>query len=282
MVEIGQEEYKIYGTCVSFKAKDIKLLVTTKLGPRIIFYGKDGKNIMFEDLKDTTNKGGEFFDKNLSGKGIWHLYGGHRLWKSPEYMDTYYPDNAEVEVERLEGNKVAFISPIELTTHLQKTVIVEMSDEGNVTLTQIIKNMGDEDCNISAWGLTVLDNGAKATIKLSTEDTGFLPNRNIVFWPYTNFKDGRINYFNDRIEIEQQDIIDPIKIGVYTKEEIKARIKGMDFSVKVDDKEGIYPDYSCNVECYTNNYIFEIETLSPLQLITPKQSLIHKEYWTLK
>lgn len=281
MVEIGQENYKSYGKCISFKAKDIKLLVTIELGPRIIFYGKD-KNIMFEDLQDTTNKGGEFFDTNLKGKGIWHLYGGHRLWKSPEYMDTYYPDNSEVKVDYLDKNTVSFTSDVELTTHLQKVVIVKMDEDGQVELTQIIKNEGDKEANISAWGLTVLDNGTKATIPLSQEDTGFLPNRNIVFWPYTDIKDERIEYSNDKIEIEQKDIVNPIKIGLYTNKEIKAKVKGMEFSVKVDKVDGVYPDYSCNVECYTNNYIFEIETLSPLQKLAPKQSLIHKEYWTLK
>ena len=147
MVEIGQENYKSYGKCISFKAKDIKLLVTIELGPRIIFYGKD-KNIMFEDLQDTTNKGGEFFDTNLKGKGIWHLYGGHRLWKSPEYMDTYYPDNSEVKVDYLDKNTVSFTSDVELTTHLQKVVIVKMDEDGQVELTQIIKNEGKDTTSV--------------------------------------------------------------------------------------------------------------------------------------
>ena len=55
MIRISKENYKKYGECVSFEANDIKLLVTIELGPRIIFYGKDNQNILFADLKDTTN-----------------------------------------------------------------------------------------------------------------------------------------------------------------------------------------------------------------------------------
>ena len=283
MARIGFEDYKKYGKCVSFIANDIKLLVTIDLGPRVIFYGKNDVNIFFEDLEDTTNKGGEFFDKNLSGKGIWHLYGGHRLWKSPEYMDTYYPDNAKVKVDNLEDGSVMFTSDVELTTHLQKIIIVKMEDDGSVTLTQKLKNTSKSVIEgVSAWGLTVLANGAVAEFPLSKEDTGFLPNRNVVFWSYTDIKDERIDLQNDKLIIEQKDIVDPIKVGLYTEGEVKAKVKGQLFSVRQDKKLGTYPDFYCNYECYTNNYILEVETLSPLQNIAPGEELEHIEYWALK
>ena len=283
MAKIDIVNYKKYGKCVSFEASDIKLLVTIELGPRIIFYGKNNVNIMFEDLEDTTNKGGKFFEDNLRGKGIWHLYGGHRLWKSPEYMDTYYPDNSLVKVDYLDDGSVVFTSDVELTTHLQKIVIVKMNNDGSVVLTQKIKNASkDETKEISAWGLTVLANGAKVEIPLSKEDTGFLPNRNVVFWSYINIKDERIDLQNDKLLISQKNIVDPIKVGLYTESEVKAIVNGQQFSVRQDKKVGTYPDFSCNIECYTNNYILEVETLSPLQTLAPGEELEHKEYWALK
>ena len=282
MVVINKENYKSYGECISFQSKDIKLLVTTALGPRIIFYGKNGVNIMFEDLNDTTSKGGEFFDKNLKGEGIWHLYGGHRLWKSPEYMDTYYPDNKKVDVEIVADNRAIFRANVETTTKLQKALDITMLDDGKVVLKQYIENKGSENIEISAWGLTVLDNGAKATIPLSTKDTVFLPNRNIVYWPYTNINDERLSVFNDKIVIEQKNIVQPVKIGLYTEDEIKTQIKGMEFSIHLDKKSGTYPDFYCNCECYTNNYIFEIETLSPLKTLAPGEKIEHIEYWSLR
>ena len=282
MVTINKESFKSYGECISFQTKDIKLLVTIDLGPRIIFYGKAGKNIMFEDLNDTTNKGGEFFDKNLKGEGIWHLYGGHRLWKSPEYMDTYYPDNKKVEVNILADNRAVFTANVETTTKLQKSLDITMNEDGSIVLKQYILNKGSDNIEISAWGLTVLDNGAKAEIPLSTKDTVFLPNRNIVYWPYTDINDDRIKVFNDKIVVEQKNKVQPIKIGLYTEDEIKTQIKGMEFSIHLDKKSGTYPDFYCNCECYTNNYIFEIETLSPLKLLAPGDKIEHIEYWSLR
>ena len=283
MIRISKENYKKYGECVSFEANDIKLLVTVELGPRIIFYGKNNQNILFEDLQDTTNKGGEFFDTNLKGKGIWHLYGGHRLWKSPEYMDTYYPDNSRVEVIEQKDGSVCFISDVEITTGLQKSIIIKMADDGSVEVTQIMKNASKETIkDISAWGLTVLANGAKATFNLSKEDTGFLPNRNVVFWSYADVNDERLTISNDKVIVEQKDIVAPIKIGLYTENEVKAEVKGQLFSVRTDKKVGTYPDFYCNYECYTNNYILEVETLSPLQNIAPGEELEHIEYWALK
>lgn len=281
MVEIGRENYKSYGECISFISKDIKLLVTIELGPRIIFYGKNGINIMFEDLKDTTNKGGEFFDTNLKGEGIWHLYGGHRLWKSPEYMDTYYPDNKIVDVKVVANNRAIFISKEETTTKLQKSLDIAMNDDGSIVLKQYIANKGNDSIEISAWGLTVLDNGAKAIIPLSQIDTGFLPNRNIVYWPYTDINDERITISNKEVVVEQKNIVQPIKVGLFVQDEIKTYIKGMVFSIHLDKKSGTYPDFSCNCECYTNNYIFEIETLSPLTTLAPNDSIEHIEYWSL-
>ena len=283
MIKISTQNYKKYGECVSFEANDIKLLVTIELGPRIIFYGKDNKNILFEDLQDTTSKGGEFFDKNLSGKGIWHLYGGHRLWKSPEYMDTYYPDNSKVKVEYLKDGSVCFTSDVEITTGLQKSIIIMMANDGSLEVTQIMKNASKETIkDISAWGLTVLANGAKAEFNLSKEDTGFLPNRNIVLWSYTDVNDERLTISNDKVLVEQKDIVQPIKIGLYTENEVKAEVNGQLFSIRTDKKVGTYPDFYCNYECYTNNYILEIETLSPLKTIAPNEEIVHKEYWALK
>ena len=112
MISISEKNYKKYGKCISISNGRTKLLVTVEIGPRIIFYGINDKNIMFEDLDDTTFKGGDFFNTNLKDEGIWHLYGGHRLWKSPEYIDTYYPDNKQVDVKKEEDGSITFISKI--------------------------------------------------------------------------------------------------------------------------------------------------------------------------
>ena len=142
-MKIFEETYGKYGKVLSMTAGGIKISVTTEIGPRVIFYGKEGgENILFEDLGDEVNKPEELMDPVLKGSGGWHIYGGHRLWKSPEYMDTYYPDNAPVKVEKISGGAV-FTSPVELTTKLEKSMKITMNERGDVTLEHKFVNRGE-------------------------------------------------------------------------------------------------------------------------------------------
>ncbi len=69
----------------------VELVVTADVGPRILFYGfLNGKNLLHEVEEDAGKTGGSEF----------RLYGGHRLWVSPEVERTYYPDNTPVAVSR--------------------------------------------------------------------------------------------------------------------------------------------------------------------------------------
>src|SRR5262249_15096822 len=68
----------------------VQLLVLADVGPRIIWYGFDeGENILHEVISEAGFRGGNEF----------RLYGGHRLWVSPEVERTYFPDNRPVAVE---------------------------------------------------------------------------------------------------------------------------------------------------------------------------------------
>ncbi len=284
MVKIENTTYKQFGTCCRITNGKYELLVTTDLGPRVIFYGKvGGENIMYEDIEDLINKDGEFFDKNLPGKGAWHIYGGHRLWKSPEYMDTYYPDNEKVSVELLDNGAV-FTSNPEITTGIQKAIKITMQDDGKVELVHSFTNVAGADSPaISMWGLTVLDKGAKAYIPLSQEDTGFLANRNLVLWPYTDIKDERLAIENNMVTLAQKNIAQPIKIGASIKQGVEVITKGLKFSLDFDYLDGErYPDFECNVESYTNNIMLEIETLSPLYTLKPGEKKTHIERWNLE
>lgn len=275
--------YKKYGKCAKLSKGGKTMLVTVDVGPRIIYYGYDnGENIFFEDLNDNITRDSEFIRENLKGKGIWHIYGGHRIWKSPEYEDSYYPDNAPVKVLEL-SNGVSFVSETESTTGLQKVMNIYMDDNGNATIDHIFINNADQPSSkIALWTLSVMDKGAKAEIPLSTKDTGLLANRNLVLWSYTDIKDKRLDIQNDKIILSQSsDTTQPIKIGTYVENQIKVYIKGMLFTKDFDRKEGDYADFSCNVESYTNQHMLEIETLSDLRVLQKGQSLVHTEHWTL-
>ncbi len=271
------ENYKKFGKCAVLSKGGKKMLVTVDVGPRIIFYGYEGgENIFFEDSQDSINRDSDFIRENLKGKGIWHIYGGHRLWKSPEYEDTYYPDNAPVEVvER--GNVVDFISEAESTTGLKKVMSVEMHEDGNATVTHSMQNVSDKNTPpVAIWTLSVMDKGAEAVIPLSEEDTGLLPNRNLVLWSYTDIKDERFTLTDSELRVKQNvEIKKAFKLGTFIQKAVAVNIKGMQFKLDFDVKEGDFADYSCNLECYTCDKMLEIETLSPLTTIKPGQILTH-------
>ena len=285
MTEISRTEYGKYGACVEITDGVRSMLVTTDIGPRVIFFGmKGGANIMFEDKNDDINKSGEFFDKNLPGKGGWHIYGGHRLWKSPEYMDTYYPDNAPVKVEKLENGAV-FTSPAELTTRLEKSMKITMDESGEVTIEHKFVNRGGKETTpIAMWALTVMDGGAEAHLPLDTSDTAFLPNRNIVHWCYNEVNDPRLVIKDDDITIKfDKNMPHALKVGTMnTLGYVYSYTKGGKFTIKMPAPEGSYPDFSCNVESYTYNLFTEIETLSSLFTLKPGEEHTHTEVWTLE
>lgn len=283
MITVASESYKNYGKVVNISNGSVELKVTTDIGPRIIFFGKcGGENIMFEDEKDAINKGGEFFDTNLPNKGNWHIYGGHRLWKSPEDMATYYPDNSPVEVEILADGAV-FTSETEITIKLQKSIKITMNDKNEVELVHSFKNCGDvATSKISLWTLNVLDKGAVTTLNLSTEDTGFLANRNLVYWSYSDINDSRFQRFQDKVVITWKNIERAFKVGSTITTPVEVVTKGLLFTVQGQyDECGEYPDFCSNVEVYTNNHMMEVETISSLASIGAGQSKTHVEQWSL-
>ena len=101
------ENFRNYGKCAVFERGGVKLMVTLDVGPRIIWFGTDEFNFMNEDLDRNVQKGGEFFDEHYGKGATWYLYGGHRVWKSPEDLETYTPDNFPVEAD-VRGNGGTF------------------------------------------------------------------------------------------------------------------------------------------------------------------------------
>lgn len=274
--------YKKYGKCAKLSKGGKTMLVTVDIGPRIIFYGEDGgENIFYEDIDDLINKDDGYLQKNLAGKGIWHIYGGHRLWKSPEYMDTYYPDNEPVAVEETDDG-VTFVSPVEITTGLKKSIKIKMSDDGNAIIEHGFTNCGENVTPpIALWTLSVMEKGAIAKIPLSTEDKGLLPNRNLVLWSYTDIKDERLQIDNDCVTLSQKNISRPIKLGMYVDQPIEVKVKGMTLRIEYPAPRGEYADFCCNVETYTNDIMLEIETLSSLKELKKGESAVHTVKWSL-
>ncbi len=282
-------EYKFtecfLGRALTLSDGKTELTVTLDVGPRIIdLRVKDGFNIMYEDVDDAVNKDcSSFYGENAT----WHIYGGHRLWLSPEDITTYYPDCEKVDFE-IKENGAVFTPKAWRKVDVQPSLAVEFLPDGKIKITHSMTNVG-EPRKLCLWALTVMKAGGEMTLPLSTEDTGLLANRNIVMWSYASFNDSRFKLSDDKAVLTSSKNIAPaFKFGAY-KRDLTAQYtltengKTVKFTKSIYGEDGAeYPDYSCNFESYCTNLIHEIETLSPIKRVETGEKIEHTEIWELK
>ena len=278
-------DYKDFGKCLRLDNGKIEVYVTLDVGPRVIKFNASGcENLMFNDKS-------RFVDVSQGfGEGKeWHTYGGHRTWISPEEMPlTYYPDNEPVEydIEELGGKTTVLLTPPrQKVTNMQIQVRVTVYDDGDtMRIDHYLRNMGTETVKKGIWGITVTDVNGIAVLKQPERHNALLPDRQIVFWPYTRMNDERLLLGEKYIAVQQDpaDTQVPAKIG-YTNFEGKLYCfnKGQAMSISYDSDytKGKYPDFGISSEIYTNKAILEIETLGHIGNILPGSFVHHTETW---
>ena len=271
------------GRTLVMSSKKVEIQVTLDVGPRIISlrYLPDGKNIFYEDVNDLINK-----DVSASyGEGeMWHIYGGTRMWLSPENETTYVPDNDLVKYEKIKNG--AIFVPKKWPIHnVQTKMKIEFVDEEKINVEMSATNLSNNILPLCIWSLSVCKSGGMLVVPLSREDTGYLPNRNIVHWPYNDILDGRYAITNEAIFLASNPKNKrALKLGTFLPNIIAQYMYEDTVYIKevMGDKKGHYPDFSCNFETYTNDLIHEVETLSPISLVKPLDTITHVEKWTVK
>lgn len=283
---IREEIFENLGNCLYISNDIFEMKVTLDIGPRIISYNLKGKkNVLYIDKNDDINACGEKFEE-FFGKGqMWHLYGGHRIWASPEkFPDTYYPDNEKVDYVTNE-NSVTFSAKVEKTSGFQKSITISFNENtSDVEVTNTIKNCSDTVKSASVWAICAVAQGAECMINMLSPEKELVPNRSIALWPYTNISDPRLRITDKSIKVYQDKNADgALKIGTNNLSGMCcAQVYGQVFSkqYKVFDGQN-YPDYNCSCEIYTLKDYSEIETLSPIYEIKPQNSVSHTEKWSL-
>ena len=277
--------FKEYGRCLRLDNGKIEAMFTLDVGPRLIKFNCSGKeNMLFNDITRCVDV------SSLFGEGVkWHTYGGHRMWVSPEEMPkTYYPDceKVELDIKEEDGKVIATLTPPpQRINNLQHKWVVTMSEnEDNLQLDHYLTNVGNETVKKGIWGITVTDKNGIAVLRQPERKTALLPDRQIVFWPYTRMNDERI-MLGEKFIAVQQDPADtqvPAKIG-YTNMEGKLYCfnygQAMSISYTPDYENGEYPDFNVSTEVYTNKAILEIESLGHIGNILPGQTVSHTETW---
>jgi hypothetical protein len=278
-------EYQGWKTAFRICNDTVQLIILTEVGPRVLFFGFRGEHNEFHEVPDHAGKGGD---------SVFRVYGGHRLWVSPEVERTYYPDNVPVSVRR---HKDAFIftAPPESVspgTNLQKEIEIKLAGTGtHVSVIHRISNLGKEATEMAPWALSVMAGGGKAILPLPPRAPvaadRLLPEGILALWCYTDLADPRWKIGTKYVQLHQQQ--NPAfkfkeqMTGIYNSFGWGAYFRQGHLFVKraAVHQRAKYPDFGCNFETYTDPYSLELETLGPLQNLEPGQSAEHTEDWWL-
>jgi hypothetical protein len=263
----------------------VELLVLADVGPRIIWYGfRDGENLLHEVAADLGSCGGNEF----------RLYGGHRLWVSPEVERTYFPDNHPVTVEH-QGNRACFTAPVENTapgTNLQKELQVQLEETGSsVHLRHRVTNHDKHRSELAPWTPTMMKAGGRAILPLpprvAMDKEHYLSVGPLTLWSFTDLADPRWRLGTEYIQLVQHTNMDcryqeqmtgtfnPAGWGAYFCNNVL-------FVKRASVVSGAtYPDFGCNFEVFANREFLELETLGPKNVLSPAEHTTHTETWQL-
>lgn len=275
-ITIKEIEYKNFGKCLEISNGIIDILVTVDIGPRIIRFGFVGEKNEFCENTEVA--------KNVPS-GEWRIWGGHRLWHSPENDPrSYTPDNKPVKWELIKDG-VRVTQEIEPWVQMEKIMEITIgSCRDGVKLVHRLKNKNAWSIQVSAWALTVMAPGGLEIVPQPQRDTGLLGNRLIALWPYTKMNDHRV-YWGDKYITLKQDpnMQQPFKFGIPNEDGWAAYLNHGNLFIKRHTHEGgaKYPDYGVSYETYTTGFMLEMETLSPLTILEPEGEVVHDEVWKL-
>lgn len=263
----------------------VQVLVLADVGPRIIWYGfKNGKNVLHEAASDAGQTGGKEF----------RLYGGHRLWVSPEVERTYFPDNRPVAVEQGD-DRILFTAPVEDSapgTNLQKQIEVRLRASGSrLQLAHCVINLDQHATELAAWTPTMMKAGGRAIVPLppraAMDKDHYLSVGPLTLWSFTDLADPRWRLGTEFIQLTQSaasagrfeeqmtGIFNPWGWGAYF-------IDNSLFVKRAPVINGAtYPDFGCNFEVFTNREFLELETLGPKVVLNPGEQARHEESWQL-
>ncbi len=282
MASIAIKEKVNFGgwkNCLKFSNAEIELIVTTDIGPRILFFGyKNSENLLYVNPDQAGMQGGN----------EWRIYGGHRLWLSPEtFPETFVPDNNPVHYS-IDKNRITLTQPEDTLTGVSKEIgITLFPDKNELLLSHKLIKVTGKDIEVAPWAITAFAPNGCVILPQEPyidENDFYLPARLVALWHYTRMDDTRWKWGNKFI-IAKQDphISHPQKIGLLNKQGWAAYYLNGQLVIKILETVTTqsYPDFGCNNEVYFNDKLIELETLGPLVNLSKGLTIEHTERWLL-
>jgi len=217
--------------------------------------------------------------------GEYHLRGGHRLAIAPEALElSYVPDGSDLIVEEMPGG-VRLVRPTETGSGVSKSLEIRLQpDRPALTLRHAVRNDRSAPIELAAWSITQLALGGVAVAPLRTTSAvnRHRPDRHLVLWPYTSWRDERLLVDDDYVWINARPEPQELKIGLLAGGWLGYLRSGMFFLKRFDPHlELLHPDLNTNAQLYCHDRFIELESLAPLAVLEPGQSSVHVETWEI-
>jgi len=271
-------EFSGWKNNVRLANREVELIVTKDVGPRIIRFGFIGGKNLFAEVKG--QQGG-------TGEDEWMIRGGHRFWIAPEEEPkTYELDNGPIEVEEI-ANGVRTIQPTGPLSGIRKTMEIFLADGTNdATVVHTLTNMGDKPVELAPWTLSVMAVNGMAVIPLPAKiphTERLTHNQEWSLWGYTDLSDPRWTLGSRFVFLRQDTKCGPTKLGIAHREGwVAYLLDGYLFVKRFSRIEySAYPDGGMNFETFSNEEFLELETLGPLVSLASGESVSHEEKWAL-
>jgi hypothetical protein len=221
------------------------------------------------------------------GESGYPLVGGHRLWASPEKPGWSYglEENIPLEIESRHNHLRLIQSQAESANRLRKELLLRLDEHAPLlTIEHRLINDGDGPVTAAPWAISVLPVGGVVLLPFPRKesDSSLLPERNLVFWPYTNPEQLHMTYLTNAVLLPTVGRKAPSKLGTYLKAGWCAYYKdGILFKKQIHNQKAVqnYPDFGSSCEVYMAEGFLELETLGPLAAIPPGESASHTETW---
>lgn len=215
--------------------------------------------------------------------GDYHFYGGHRLWTAPEVNpNSYLVDDLDIIIEEI-SDGVRLTQPAESRLGIQKTIEISLSpDRAAATIQHTIQNQNLWPIEVAPWAITQMKWGGIAIMPhQAPPPQAYLPNRSIIFWPYTRYNDSRLKLDEPYILVDSKQGSSPFKIGLLNHEGWLGYLRNDQMFIKRFDPQvsRAHVDFNCNAEVYCNDQFLELETIGPLVKLNSGQKTTHYEEW---
>jgi len=264
--------------CIQLSNGDVDLIVTTKVGPRILHYGTSGGQNHLAHFPDSSVK---------TALGSWKPYGGHRLWVWPEvFPATYAPDNDPIEHTAHGDLSVTLRRPIDGAS-IEKQIRITLAPSGSkVSLEHTITSHNLWPVDIAVWAITIVRSGIAIVprVPFQTHDDYEPITQPLALCAFTDLQDPRFTLGLKYILLRA----DPArtnaqKFGLRNKEGWCAHLLGDELFVKRfhHENRANYPDYQVNTEVYVEGAFQEVELMGPRRVVWPGESLTLSEEWHL-